>query len=322
MTNNKLSLVNTIYLCLLVLSTIFIIKIYNKTSYLKKRVTYLNDQVSLLGDKLSNDNQQIAINVQKQMLLTPSQEELVKYLKVYSAYDQNGALELIRHGKANDGGYVVSTKALNAAEVLMGYGIATDNSFEDQFSIIYNKPSYGFDCGIDQINSESKLFTFVKECIASDAFLYDGSATNNQISSFEQQLNKLNLKDKKIFIKMDIEGAEYDAFPEIINNKANITGIALEIHFDDIEKNKKALSLLKQLEKDFVLIHVHGNNCCVNTGFLTSSSVGVIPNVIELSYINKSLVMRYVLSVDQSHPQKIDQPNILGWPDANFKIIY
>lgn len=308
---------NIVYLCIIVASILFAIKVYKKFSALNQKVSALHQETVFANKTLSNLSQEIRL----QIPLSVAREELVKFLKVYTAYDQNGPLKLVRHGKTYDGGYVTAVKAFEEADVLLGYGIDLDNSFEDQFSIIYNKPSYGFDCGIEHIDSKSNLFTLVRECIGSDAFLYNISNTNGKISSFEQQLDKLKLRDKKIFIKMDIEGAEYDAFPGIIKNKNNITGITLEIHFTDLESTKKALSLLKQLDKDFVLIHVHGNNCCVHSGFATVNSIGVIPNVIELSYINRSLVTHVELSADQSHPLDIDQPNIQGAPEATFKIL-
>lgn len=286
--------INTVCLCLMITTLFCVIK---------------------LNKKLSNKS------LTTQMQLFSVREQLVKFLKVYLAYDNNGAIELARHGKSYDGGYVVAVKALNESDILLGYGIDTDNSFEDQYSVIYGKPSYGFDCGIQHIDSKSKLFTLVKECIASGAYLYNKSNSNYQISSFEQQLDKLKLKNKKIFVKMDIEGAEYDAFPEIINNQNNITGISLEIHLKDLDYTKKALHLLKQLDKHFVLLHVHGNNCCINSGFSTTNSIGVIPSVIELSYINKSLVTNFVLSKNQFHPLKIDQPNIESAPEAVFEIL-
>ncbi|RUR20319.1 hypothetical protein ELY21_02030 [Legionella sp. km535] len=273
----------------------------------------------VLNKKISQLQQQ-TFQIQN-YLLAPLHENLVELLKVYSARDENGPLELVRHGKENDGGYLAAVKALKQADVLLGYGIHKDNSFEDYFSLIYNKPSYGFDCGVEYIKSKSKLFTLVKECIVSDAFLYKPANTNHKVTSFAEQVDNLKIEGKKLFIKMDIEGAEYDAFSGIMKHKDNVTGIALEIHFNDARSVQNAITLLKQLEKHFVLIHVHGNNYATSTGFSTTKSLGTIPNVIELSYINKALVTNYNLSEDQSHPRKIDQPNNPNKPDAAFTII-
>lgn len=249
-------------------------------------------------------------------------EKLASLLKTYDVQDENGSLKLIRHGREYDGGYVTAVKALEKADVLLGYGIYDDNSFEDDFSLKYNKPSYGFDCGVDHIDSKSELFTLVKECIASDSFLYNkASNADHKITSFTQQLDSLNLRDKNIFLKMDIEGAEYDAFEGINKYYDNITGIVLEIHFINLSSTKRALKLLQELNRHFALIHVHGNNCCISTGFSTSNSIGIIPNVIELSYINKNLVTNYKVSENQSHPTPMDQQNVEAKADAVFEIL-
>lgn len=248
-------------------------------------------------------------------------EHFIGMLNVYSSYDENGPLELKRWGKKNDGGYVVPVKVLELSDVLMGYGIDKDNSFEDSFSLEYNKLSYGFDCGIDGIESESNLFTFVDECISSDNFIYDKSQTSGKISSFPQQLESLKLQNKEVFIKMDIEGAEYNAFHDILPYHNQITGIVLEIHIADRSMLPKALELLVALEKHFLLVHIHGNNCCLSTGFYTANAVGKVPSVVELTYINKKLVAEYELSKNSSYPLKIDMPNIPNRPDASFKIL-
>jgi hypothetical protein len=261
-----------------------------------------------------------AINDISGVLETQAKNEvLVSLLKVYSAYDQNGPLRLERMGRQYDGGYVVPVLALNTADVLLGYGIADDSSFEEQFCEIYQKPAYGFDCGVNQVASKNKLFTFVPECIASDKFLYGNQKSSAKISSFTSQINKLNLSDKKIFIKMDIEGAEYEAFDDILTHHAKITGIVLEIHFGDQKTTDQAIKLLHSLFENFVLLHVHGNNC--GSYFTTKNSIGSIPKVLELTYIHKSLVTNYHLSKNQSHPLEIDMPNNPNQKDCEFEVL-
>lgn len=255
-------------------------------------------------------------------------DHFVSMLKVYSAYDEYSQLELKRWGKKNDGGYVIPIKALESADMLLGYGIDEDNSFEDSFSLAYSKPSYGFDCGIDGIESKSELFHFVDQCIGNDKFLYDKYQSSGNISSFSTQLKKLGIaSDSKLFIKMDIEGAEYDAFQDILNYSDQITGIVLEIHTETRQHTgdrlllSRALELMVALEENFLLVHIHGNNCCVGTGFYSSNAIGRIPNVMELSYINKNLVSNYEISKNTTYPLSIDMPNIPNHPDASFKLL-
>jgi hypothetical protein len=244
----------------------------------------------------------------------------VSLLKISSAYDKNGDIKLSRMGRANDGGYVVPEKALESADVLLGYGIADDQSFEEGFSKAYNKPSYGFDCGISNVKSTSNLFNFVNECIGTDQFLYSGRNSSQKITSFGTQLKNLDLTGKKIFLKMDIEGAEYEAFEDIYKYHSNITGIVMEIHFHNTRTLDRAISLLKELNKNFVLVHLHGNNAATHHSFMTRNSSGLIPKVMELSYIHKSLVTSYKLSDNQKHPTELDMPNLVGLEEMKFEI--
>ena len=64
--------------------------------------------------------------------------ELVDLLKIYTAFQAGKEINLIRLGGKNDGGYVLPEEAVKAADLLMGYGIAQDNQFEEDFSTIYN----------------------------------------------------------------------------------------------------------------------------------------------------------------------------------------
>lgn len=247
-------------------------------------------------------------------------EFMVEKLVAFDTYDENGPIELIRHGSLNDGGYVVPKIAFEKAEALLGYGIADDISFEEKFSDNYNKPSYGFDCGTESIEIKNPLCTFIRECIASDSFIQGNQQSSLKISRFPDQIKRLGLENKKIFLKMDIEGAEYDAFKEIYNNSSNITGIVLELHFGGLNQMLEASYLLSRLEKDFYLVHIHANNCEMNR-FSTEYSKGEIPRVLEVTLINKNLVSKAEISKDQSYPRKGDSPNCPNLEDTKFEIL-
>ena len=255
-----------------------------------------------------------------QEVQTISSEILVRMLKVYKAYDENGALNLARVGRPNDGGYVVAQKSLDMADVCLGYGIADDISFEEQFSNTYNKPSFGFDCGVKGINISNKLCTFIPQCIASDAFIYKNQDSSTQLVTFSKQLSDLQLDEKKIFLKMDIEGAEYDAFEDIYKHADSITGIVLELHFKGIERTLRAIRLLAELQKDFVLINVHGNNY-EKEFFTTKFSKGKVPKTLELTFVNKRLLTSYRMAEKQVFPSLLDMPNSPKRPDLAFEII-
>ncbi len=257
----------------------------------------------------------------QQLLEEPTLETLVSLLKIYDVSDETGILSLIRHGKMYDGGYVVPLKAFQQAQVLMGYGVSDDISFEEEFSNQYQKESYGFDCGVKSIQIKNKLCHFIPECIGTDRFLYKDQHSSQKISSFSQQLKSFHLENKSIFIKMDIEGAEYTAFPDILNYVKNITGIVIEIHLDNgLKSYRQAIQLLSQLNQHFYLIHVHGNNCC-GDGFTAKNLKNYMQKVFELTYIQKSLVQTATLAKDQTHPKALDMPNCRNQIEWAFEVL-
>ncbi len=246
-------------------------------------------------------------------------DKIASELVVYDAKVNNIPLEFIRLGRNNDGGYVVPVAALKSADVLMGYGIADDISFERDFSRRFDKPSFGFDCGVQNIETEDSRCHFCSECIGTSQYLYKNQLSSERISSFSQQLQRLGLMNKKIFIKMDIEGAEFDVMDDILKYAQNITGIVLEIHIP-YNDPKKVLKTLSELSHCFILVHLHGNNCS-NFYFKTEHSTHPVPTVLELTYINKNLVDFYEISNNQKHPKSIDQPNFFRNPECEFEII-
>ncbi len=55
--------------------------------------------------------------------------------------------------------------------------------------------------------------------------------------------------------------------------------------------------------------------------FTSKNANGQISRVLELSYINKSLVERAEISLNQAHPQDIDMPVYEGCPESKFEIL-
>lgn len=251
------------------------------------------------------------------LLETPDTKAIAEHLKVYKAYDANGPIQLRRIGKANDGGYVVPELALSSADIVLGYGIANDISFEDSSAATYEKPSFGFDCTCPRIQPVQKKCHFISSCIVGE----EGSGQQfSSSATFDQHVDMVGANGKNIFVKMDIEGNEYETMPDILRRASNITGIVMEIHFTEPQQITKALHLLEMLDKDFLLVHLHSNNHCRDV-FVASNAIGYIPRVLELSYINRRLIQNYEISSDQTHPTYLDMPNTPNLPDVEFTIL-
>ncbi|MDP1614438.1 MAG: hypothetical protein Q8L68_01435 [Methylococcales bacterium] len=245
--------------------------------------------------------------------------EIANLLKKYQAYETNGPLRLRRIGKDHDGGYVVAELALEQADIIMGFGIYDDSSFEEQASMIYGKRSYGFDGSVLLQQPAHKLFHFSPLFLISHEETKKIQGRYSNAASFDDMIQIFHLEEKKLFIKMDIERSEYTTMPDVLRHASKITGITFELHFGDDEDIPLALDLLKQIQKDFFLIHVHGQNPC--NRFSVSNVKGEIPRFLELSYINKHLVKSAELAVNQRHPTPLDMPNNPKYPDIYFEIL-
>ncbi|MBQ3565444.1 MAG: FkbM family methyltransferase [Alphaproteobacteria bacterium] len=245
-------------------------------------------------------------------------DKIALKLMIHDAKVKGNPLKLIRLGKNNDCGYVVPIEALEASDALLGYGIDNDISFEREFCQRFDKPSFGFDCGIPGIETGDNRCHFFSECIGTSDYIYSWQTSSGHVSSFSDQLQRLKLTDKKVFIKMDIEGAEFEVLNGILDYSNNITGIVLELHIS-LKNAEKALDILSSLERNFVLIHLHGNNVSLEY-FKTKYAKNHIPFALELTYVNKNLLSSYEISDNQKHPKPIDQP---AWPyfsDCEFEI--
>lgn len=240
-----------------------------------------------------------------------------KLAKELTPLDISGSNK-IRIGTENDGGYVVTPEAFLNSEIMMSYGIDRDITFEMQTIENYKLKVYAFDGGVkaEDFETHPNLSIF-EECIGNDEFLYSQQESSNKVRSYEQQLKAVNASNKKVFLKMDIEGAEYEAIESIKDELLkNIQGIVIELHgIKFIKNHKKILKLIKKLNQYFIIYHVHGNNFARNLRFFPNKT---LPHAIELSLINKDLVDSHSVS-KEVYPTKLDMPNHDIRPELKFR---
>lgn len=198
--------------------------------------------------------------------------------------------DLVRLGKDNDGGYLVNRLDVVRTQRLLSFGIGTDWSFEQDFVAIN-------DCAVDSY----------------DASVAGGDFFAGQRRHHQQNIapDNLDIAGSGIFLKCDIEGAEYDLLPDIITNTKNFTGMAFEFHEINNPKNFDALvNFIGKVNQK--LVHLHVNNY-----FYYINGTDCIPDILELTFSSADNI---IYKPNLTLPHTLDQPNNPG--NQEFRIIF
>lgn len=197
---------------------------------------------------------------------------------------------LIRLGKDYDGGYLINELDVKRSNHLIGFGVGTDVSFENDFNEIHKCNTYLYDKNINvSLNNEYKVFQ------------------KNVID--DVSLEEIFSDKHKIFLKCDIEGGEYLIIDFLINHQHLFTGAVMEFH--DIH-NYENFNILTNFISKFKLplIHTH-----INNHFYIKMDDKVIPSVIELSFSSSdNLIYDSAIRL----PHKLDMRNKIE--DIDFDI--
>ena len=228
---------------------------------------------------------------------------MIELLKVYQ-FDKKR-----RFGKNQDGGYVVGVLE-DGYDCYISCGIGDEECFSRDFINEYKMNeynSYGFDGTINSYpyNYTNKI-SFIKKNI--------GDIDNDTHTNLSFLMNKYN----NIFLKIDIEGGEYPWLLNISEEQLNkFKQIVIEFHGITNDgwgcTNINKIKCLTKLANTHYIIHSHGNN--------HGPVVNNIPDVIELTYINK----KYFNSVPELNKTplpipNLDFPNNPRWHDINLNV--
>jgi hypothetical protein len=230
---------------------------------------------------------------------------ILDYLKIY--YFKNKK----RLGIDKDGGYIIAILDENY-DFYISAGVSIEESFSHDFINLYdmNKSNCAaFDGTIDNYPYEyTKKITFYKRNIS--PFRTD---TTSNLSFFTDNYND-------IFLKMDIEGSEYQWLNSLNENQLKkFKQIVIEFHgINDDSWNTNLcdkIECFKKLSSTHYAVHIHGNNY----GPLTKN----IPDTIEVTYIRKDQIDENDLELN-SIPlptSGLDFPNNPDFDDydLNFK---
>jgi len=245
-------------------------------------------------------------------------------LKVFNPYKAEG---LKRIGNSDDGGYAVHFPSLQYVDCLMNYGVGYDIAFEKEFNKITNKPVYAFDPTMKKLKffvekiKKGEYFNTFKQFIKlllwltreknlkkhNIHFIEEGLSADNTESfkSFDYHLSRYNLEDKKIFLKIDIEGAEFDIFSQkkIYTNLNNVIQLVIEFHYA-AENIEKISDIVNNISKTHSLIHIHGNNI----GGTFAYNGKQVPQVFEVTFLHNSFLTDKTLSASDYPVKGLDYP--------------
>lgn len=232
---------------------------------------------------------------------------LLPRLLVYKVKYNNKDLEFIRPSFNK---YFVPTIVLEKADVFISYGIANNIDFEYLISESYKKDLYAFDCGIRSINKKNEYLFFESECIGTDDYILRniGQISSGKIHKFGEKLKELKLENKKIYLKMNIAGAELRVMQDILKYHKNLIGINLVIKYNNSNEIIEVEKLLKEIENDFVLVsryELPDKRYC-NCKYKNKN----LATTLSLMYINKEYVDKKYLPFKQSFNEISNNKNI------------
>ncbi|WP_036262301.1 discoidin domain-containing protein [Methylocapsa aurea] len=208
-----------------------------------------------------------------------------------------------RIGPLGDGGYVLADD-ISPDQAVISYGISSEYDFDKELAE-RGHDVFMFDHTIEGINATNEKMHFFREGVAG---LTDAS---KNLFSIEDHLLRHQVAGDRLILKMDVEGAEYDALESAsAETLRRFEQIVLEVHglhlLNDLRFVEKFCAVFGKLNSYFTLFHVHANNYDGSNSLSVVSGMPV-SKLMELSYINSDCVQRR--NSQTLYPTALDYPN-------------
>ena len=189
--------------------------------------------------------------------------------------------QLERFGEPNDGGYLMCANLLEDVQAGYSYGISGYDKWGCDISTKRHVPVHQYDCfNLTVPACPTGRTTFHSECVGSRTSVDEG----RPFDTIANQFAKNGDSSKRIVMKIDVEGAEWDSFltaPQ--ETLEQIDQLAVEFHG---VQDEKSVAVVERLKKYFEVAHIHSNN------FSCSDSMAPFPSwAYEVLFVSKRLAV-------------------------------
>ena len=161
-----------------------------------------------------------------------------------------------RFGEANDGGYVMCANLLDGVEAGYSYGISGYDGWGCAVSTRLGVRVHQYDCFDTRATTcATGDLAFHAECVAGST--YD-DAERHRFDTVARQLARNGDAGRHLVVKMDVEGAEWDALAALPHETlARIDQLVVEFHQ---VQEERFIGVLRRLKAHFHVVNVHYNN--------------------------------------------------------------
>lgn len=205
----------------------------------------------------------------------------------FRVYDYPQCLR-IRVGSKYDGGYII-VDGIGRYDLMLSGGAGRNTNFEYEFSQRYDVKAIIFDHTVSDLIQANELIELCPHKL---------DRHNN--------CGKIIQSHKDIFLKLDIEGCEFDIISswsdDIIKN---IKQYVIEYHFPyTIDRINSVWKMLKY----HTIIHIHGNNCC---GY-HKIDYTYMPKVLEVTAVRND-----IFDITNAFPYRTNLPLNIDYPNMH-----
>lgn len=213
--------------------------------------------------------------------------------------------ELERFGEPHDGGYILCGNLLASVEAGYSYGISNYDGWGCDVSKQLRIPLHQYDCfDIRPPKCPGGQTIFHPECVAGSRATIDG----RPFDSLEHQIAANGDGTRRLIVKIDVEGAEWDTFLQTPNEVlARIDQMAVEFH--DVGEPRFVLAVAK-LKESFHVAHLHFNNFSCDDALEPFTA-----RAYEVLFVNKRIGVTDGLPAPPG-PHAVDAPNNPRAPDC------